>query len=102
MTVEYAMLDKRRVQVLDRFTDRDECRACGNELLSDGSVCLACQGGGYEKTTREYAKVGLLEGEEAGTTRVVRGAALTGIGEVAEDAWGGSWIEYERSGRRRR
>jgi hypothetical protein len=75
MTPEYATLNGERVQVLRRYMTREVCRYCANEPLSGEGECPACDDG-YEPGRVQYAKVGLLVGPDAGTTREVRARAL--------------------------
>jgi DnaJ-class molecular chaperone len=77
---EYATYQGARVQVLERFTSTLECRVCGGDGWLDhdgrGGDCEFCHGTGRETKPVEFAKVGLLEGAERGTTREVRASAL--------------------------
>ena len=86
---EYAELDGRRVQVLDRRETRPDCRVCGGDGYVESGACENCAGTGKEVDRVVFARVGLLDGDERGRTREVRASALVALdacptcGEIA-------------------
>jgi len=77
---EYATVGDLRVQVLERYAAKVDCRVCGGdgwvEPGPDGeSTCFPCGGSGKAGTAR-FAKVGMLEGPDRGRIREVRASSL--------------------------
>jgi hypothetical protein len=83
MAPEYATVDGLRVQVLDRFRARADCRVCGGDGWLDhdgaGGDCEFCRGSGKELKATGWARVGFLEGADRGHSRVVSAGALTAV-----------------------
>jgi hypothetical protein len=74
---QYGLYQGHAVQIIRRFYERPDCRVCGGDgYLGVGGDCGACGGSGKERETVAWAKIGYLRGEKAGTSEVVRAAAV--------------------------